>query len=176
MTMITAFLVTFLTANVPTLTGVSVSNFNQPILPLKHMSIRGAILVVLTLLITLISQVSLLQPVLPLLALVSVYSMKLIEHKLLHTKQAVDTIDVMVYGGVLTIFSTYSLPLSPVTPTFYAAILAVVVTYFVTITLIQLSQRRLRLAVVPSMFEHVPLLAMTLAILAMIFTGFTAIF
>lgn len=176
MSILTAFLVTFLTANVPTLTGIGVSNYDQPILPLKKMALRGVILAVMAMGISLLGQVTVLQPIMPLLALVGVYGMKYLESQVFGSPRQVPIIEVIVYGGVLTIFSTFLLSLSPTTPAFYLAALGMVVTYFLTITLLQLSQRRLRLAVVPTMFEQVPLLAMTIAILAMIFTGFTAIF
>lgn len=176
MNIIAAFLVTFLTANIPTLTGVGVSNFDQPILPLKHLSIRGGILIVLTIILGIVSQVTALAVLVPLIALAGVYGMNQIENQVLPVTQKVTTLEVIVYGGAATIFSTFVSQLSPLTPTFYAAAIAIVITYFVTVILLQLSQRRLRLATVPALFQNIPLLAMTLAILGIIFSGFTAIF
>ncbi|MGL6228861.1 MAG: hypothetical protein ACRC3J_06580 [Culicoidibacterales bacterium] len=177
MNVVTAFLVAFLTLNIPILTGIGVATFDQPIKPVRAIVQRGILLFGFTVGLGISVQPEALQPLLPLFALVSVYGIQVIENRLNPDRIArVTAIEIMTVGGALTVFATLASTNSPLEFQFYAAIAGMVTTYLVTLSLLQLLQRRLKLAQVPKFMEKLPLLALTLAILAMIFSGFTAIF
>ncbi|MGL4952803.1 MAG: hypothetical protein ACRC5Q_03230 [Culicoidibacterales bacterium] len=177
MNVIAAFLVAFLTLNISVLTGIGVATFDQPIKPIRTLIQRGVLLTAFTFVLGSVIQIEILLPILPLLALASVYGMQFIEKRFAPDQvEEVTTLTIMTQGGALTAFAILASATSPVQLEFYATAAGIVVTYLVTISLLQLLQRRLKLAQVPTVMKNIPLLALTLAILAMIFGGFTAIF
>lgn len=173
---VTAFLVAVLTMNLPTLTGMGIATFNQPVASFKSQAIRGGLLAVVIMVIASLMQVTLLQAVAPLLALAGVYGVLSLEAKIASSEMAFDMFTLIALGGAITILSYYASTTSPTTLAFYAGVVGMVVTYLLTLASLQVLQRRLQTANVPSMMQNVPLLAVTLSIIAIILSGFSAIF
>lgn len=176
MSILIAFLVAFITLNVPLITGAGIAQFDIKPRSYQAQFIHAGVLAIFACLLGIAAQIESVSVLVPILAVVCSVGTVEIENKLLSEQRTTNWQAYVSVGATLTFIGLYASSYSMVSGDFYATVLGMVATYSLTLFSLQLMQRRLNLAVIPNFLKGVPVLAVTLAILAMVFSGFTAIF